>query len=150
MSLIVPDPAKSIREGAIAPWNTPAYKHELEELLALAGDYGIPVNQPFSELGEDHLRLIREGVPERQFGGLRGFFAWLEKRKYKLHLRVYLNRWRTSKLCPTCGGKRLNEEALAWQVTGKNIAELAQLRIDEALMPEPRTLSRRTYWGLKK
>jgi excinuclease ABC subunit A len=133
MSLIVPDPAKSIREGAIASWNTPAYKHELEELLALAGDYGIPVGQPFRELREEHLRLIREGVPERKFGGLRGFFAWLEKRKYKLHLRVYLNRWRSSKLCPTCGGKRLNEEALAWQVTGKNIAEATQLQIGEAL-----------------
>ena len=132
MSLIVPDPTMSIRDGAIAPWNTPAYKHELEELLALAGDYGIPVNQPFSELSEEQLRLIREGVPERNFGGLRGFFAWLEKRKYKLHLRVYLNRWRISKCCPTCGGKRLNEEALAWQVAGKNISDATQLRIEEA------------------
>jgi excinuclease ABC subunit A len=133
MDLIVPDPAKSLREGAIAPWNTPAYKHELEELLALAPDYGIPVNQPFNELSDEHLRLIREGVPERKFGGLRGFFNWLEKRKYKLHLRVYLNRWRSSKVCPTCGGKRLNEEAQAWQVAGKNIAEATELRIDEAL-----------------
>ena len=133
MSMIVPDPTKSIRDGAIAPWNTPAYKHELEELLALAPDHDIPVNQPFSELGEEHLRLIHEGVPDRSFGGLRGFFNWLEKRKYKLHLRVYLNRWRSSKLCPTCGGQRLNEEALAWRVAEKNIAEATQLRIDEAL-----------------
>ncbi|HEX5102268.1 MAG TPA: excinuclease ABC subunit UvrA, partial [Pirellulaceae bacterium] len=133
MALIVPDPSKSIREGAIAPWNTPAYKHELEELLALAPDYGIPVHQPFSELSEEHLRLIREGVPERNFGGLRGFFRWLEKRKYKLHLRVYLNRWRSSKVCPTCSGKRLNEEALAWRIGGLNIAELTQLAINEAL-----------------
>ena len=133
MALVVPDPAKSIREGAIAPWNTPAYKHELEELLALAPDYGIPVNVPYRELSDEHRRLIREGVPERNFGGLRGFFNWLERRKYKLHLRVYLNRWRTSKLCPTCGGKRLNEEALAWKVAWKNIAEATQLRIDEAL-----------------
>lgn len=132
MTLIVPDPDKSIREGAIAPWNTPAYKHELDELLALASDYQIPVSVPFRELTADHVRLIREGVPERNFGGLAGFFRWLEKRKYKMHLRVFLNRWRNSSLCPTCRGTRLNEEAIAWRITDKNIAEAAQLKIDEA------------------
>src|SRR5262249_8000758 len=50
LALIVPDPEKSIRDGAVAPWNTPAYKHELEELLALAPDYGLPVDVPFREL----------------------------------------------------------------------------------------------------
>ena len=74
MDLVVPDGAKSIREGAIAPWNSPAYAHELQELLALADDCGIPVDVPFQRLGEEHLRIIREGVPERSFGGLRGFF----------------------------------------------------------------------------
>ena len=133
MARIVPDPSKSIREGAIAPWNSPSYKHELEELLALAGDYGIPVDRPFQELDDEQLRLIREGVPERRFGGLKGFFNWLERRKYKVHLRVFLNRWRTSRVCPTCQGSRLNEEALAWQVGAKNIAEVTQLKIDEAL-----------------
>jgi excinuclease ABC subunit A len=133
MQLIVPQPAKSIREGAIAPWNTPAYKHELQELLALAPEYGIPVDVPFAELTEEHLRLIREGVSERDFGGLRGFFAWLEQRKYKMHLRVFLNRWRSSSVCATCRGSRLNEQALAWQVGGRNIAQVAALRIDEAL-----------------
>ena len=133
MQLIVPDPGKSIREGAIAPWNTPAYQHELEELLALAPDYALPVDVPFRELTDDHLRLIREGVSERSFGGLAGFFAWLEKRKYKMHLRVFLNRWRSSSVCSTCHGTRLNEQALAWQVGGRNIAQLAGLRIDQAI-----------------
>jgi len=77
MDLVVPDPGKTLAEGALAPWNTPAYKHELEELLALAPDYNLPTDIPFSELSEDHLRLIHEGVPERDFGGLQGFFAWL-------------------------------------------------------------------------
>jgi len=133
MELIVPDRTKSIREGAIAPWNTPAYKHELDELLALAGDYQLPVDVPFAELTGDHLRLLREGVPERNFGGLRGFFAWLEKRKYKMHLRVFLSRWRSASICPTCRGQRLNEEALSWRVGGRNIAEATQLKIDDAL-----------------
>jgi excinuclease ABC subunit A len=133
MDRIVPDKSKSIQEGAVAPWNTPAYKHELDELLALAGDYRIPVDVPFGELSAQHLELIREGVPERNFGGLAGFFRWLEKRKYKMHLRVFLNRWRTSRVCPDCGGARLNEEALGWRISGLNIAELSQLTIDRAI-----------------
>jgi excinuclease ABC subunit A len=133
MQRIVPDAGKTIREGAIAPWNTPAYKHELDELLMLAPDYGIPVDRPFRELTEDQLRLIRDGVPERNFGGLRGFFAWLEKRKYKMHLRVFLSRWRSSSICPTCLGSRLNDEALAWRIGGLNLAELSQLKIADAL-----------------
>src|SRR5207245_92006 len=127
-----PDPSTSIREGAIAPWNTPAYRHELDELLALAADYGIPVDVPFRELSPDHVRLIREGVPARSFGGLAGFFRWLERRKYKMHLRVFASRWRSSRVCPTCHGTRLNEESLAWCVGGRNIAEACQLTIDEA------------------
>ena len=92
MELVVPEPGKSLKEGAIAPWNTPAYEHELQELLALARDYEIPTDVAFNKLNDEHLKLIREGVPEREFGGLNGFFAWLEKRKYKMHLRVFLSR----------------------------------------------------------
>ena len=132
LRLIVPDPEKSIRDGAIAPWNTPAYKHELDELLALAPDFSVSVDVPFRELPEEHVRLIREGVPERNFGGLAGFFRWLERRKYKLHIRVFMNRWRSARPCPTCGGTRLNEEALAWRIGRLNIAEVTQLKIDEA------------------
>ncbi|MBL9165954.1 MAG: hypothetical protein JNL18_24750, partial [Planctomycetaceae bacterium] len=95
MQRVVPDAEKSLRDGAIAPWNTPAYAHELEELLALAPKYGIPVDVPFRDLNEEHLRLIREGVPEKKFGGLTGFFNWLERRKYKMHIRVFLSRWRS-------------------------------------------------------
>ena len=133
LNLIVPDPSKSIREGAIAPWNTPKHKHELDELLVLAPDYGIPVDVPFRDLATEQVRLIREGVPERKFGGLAGFFRWLERQKYKMHYRVFLNRWRSSQICPACHGNRLNEEALAWRVAGRNIAEATQLATDAAL-----------------
>ncbi len=133
MELIAPDPTKTLREGAIAPWNTPAYTHELEELLALADDYHLPVDVPFRDLAPEHLQLIREGVPERNFGGLKGFFAWLERHKYKMHLRVYLSRWRTYRECPTCHGARLNSDALAVRVGNHNLAELAAMRIGDAL-----------------
>ncbi|MDP6718912.1 MAG: excinuclease ABC subunit UvrA [Pirellulaceae bacterium] len=133
MELVVPDPGKSLKEGAIAPWNTPAYQHELQELLALAGDYDIPTDVAFSKLNDEHLRLIREGVPERDFGGMNGFFAWLEKRKYKMHLRVFLSRWRSYRPCPACDGARLRPEALAVQVVGRNLSQIAQSKISEIL-----------------
>jgi len=133
MDLVVPDPGKTLAEGAIAPWNTPAYAHELEELLALADDYGIPCDVPFRELTEDQLRLIREGVPERDFGGLNGFFAWLERRKYKTHIRVFLSRWRSYSTCPKCGGARLREQSLAWRIGGRNVAQLCQMPIGELI-----------------
>jgi excinuclease ABC subunit A len=133
MDLVVPNPNKSLSEGAIAPWNTPAYAHELSELLALADDYNIPINTPFRDLDESCLRLIHDGVPERDFGGLRGFFAWLERRKYKMHIRVFLSRWRSYRTCTTCHAARLKPEALATRIGGKNIAELCQLEIRDAL-----------------
>ena len=129
MDLIVPDRRKSIRDGAIAPWTTPAYRHELDELLALADDYGIPVDIPFSKLSEEHLQMLWDGVPERQFGGFNGFFAWLEKRRYKLHLRVFYNRWRSQRTCEVCEGDRFNELTLAFRIADQNVAELAQKKI---------------------
>jgi len=132
MELVAPDPGRSLRDGAIAPWNSPAYAHELAELLALAPDYGIPADVPFRQLTPEHLEMIQGGVPERNFGGLRGFFAWLERRKYKMHIRVFLSRWRSYRPCPACGGSRLRPEALAARVGGRNIAEVAAMKIDEA------------------
>jgi excinuclease ABC subunit A len=133
MDLVVPDPSKTLADGAIAPWNSPAYQHELEELLALAPDYGLPVGVPFRQLEPRHLELIQSGVPEREFGGLQGFFAWLERRKYKMHIRVFLSRWRSYRTCPACGGKRLRPEALATRIGGKNIAEVSAMKIAEAV-----------------
>jgi excinuclease ABC subunit A len=130
---VVPDPSKSIRDGAIAPWNSPSYEHELQELLALAKDYKLPVDVRYAELSEDQRRLIVEGVPERNFGGLNGFFRWLERRKYKMHLRVFLSRWRSYLPCPACGGARLRPEALAVRVAGKNFADVSRMKIREAL-----------------
>ncbi len=134
MELIVPDPAKSLRDGAIAPWNTPAYAHELKELIVLAPDYGIPLDVPFRQLSDEHRRLILQGVPERKFGGLEGFFAWLERRKYKMHIRVFLSRWRSFRMCPACNGTRLRPEALAARVGGKNVGEIAAMKVRDAAM----------------
>ncbi|HUG93373.1 MAG TPA: excinuclease ABC subunit UvrA [Planctomycetaceae bacterium] len=134
---VVPDPAKSLREGAIAPWTTPAYRHELDELLALAGDYGIPADVPFAEHEPEHVRLIRDGVPERDFGGLTGFFRWLERHRYEVAARIALVRWRSYETCSACDGGRLQPLALAVRVIGRdsqpNIAELCRWDVARAL-----------------
>ena len=132
MRLVVPDTKKSLSDGAVAPWNTPAYAHELEELLALAPDYNLRVDVPFEELTEDEVRLVIEGVPERDFGGLNGFIKWLERRKYKMHLRVFLSRWRSYRPCPSCHGDRLRPEALAVRLGGKNFAEICRMEVRQA------------------
>ncbi|HEX4150285.1 MAG TPA: excinuclease ABC subunit A, partial [Pirellulales bacterium] len=133
LDLVVPDPRKTIAEGAIAPWNTPAYRHELEELLELAPSYDIPVDVPFAELSDQHRAMISAGVPERKFGGLAGFFAWLQRKKYKMHIRVFLSRWRSYRTCPVCQGTRLKSESLATRIGGLNIAEVCRLKVWDAL-----------------
>ena len=95
MSLVVPNPDLSLSEGAIAPWNTPSYRHELDELLELADDYDIPTDVPYKKLRKKHRTLIQKGVPERNFGGLDGFFAWLDRKKYKMHIRIFASRYRS-------------------------------------------------------
>ncbi len=132
IDLVVPDRQKTIRDGAIAPWNTPAYAHELAELIELADDYDLPLDVPCQELEPRHWELIRKGVPEREFGGLDGFFAWLERRKYKMHLRVFLSRWRSYRQCQGCSGARLRPESLATKIGGKSIAEVGQMRVANA------------------
>ncbi len=129
MDLIVPDPSKSLQDGAIAPWSTPAYAHELQELIAIAPEYKLPIDVPYRDLTDEQRRLIRQGIPEKKFGGLEGFFAWLERRKYKMHLRVFLSRWRSARLCPDCGGARLKPESLAVRVGGKHLGELMTMQI---------------------
>lgn len=131
MNRVVPDPSKTIREGAIAPWNSPSYQHELDELLALAGDYNIPVDVPYSKLKKAALKKIHGGVPDRNFGGLDGFFAWLDRKKYKMHIRVFAARYRSYSQCPDCLGKRLKPEALAYRIANQSIADLLAMRCDQ-------------------
>ncbi len=131
MDLVVPDRSLSLAEGAIAPWTTPAYEHELDELLELADDYEIPVDVPFKKLKKKHLKLIKTGVPEREFGGLDGFFNWLERKKYKMHVRVFASRYKSYRICEQCNGQRLKPAALAYRINDKNVSELMDMQADE-------------------
>jgi excinuclease ABC subunit A len=132
MDLVVPDRGRTLSEGAIAPWNTPAFAHELEELKALAADFDLRMDVPYGDLTDRERRIVTGGVAERKFGGLDGFFHWLERRKYKTHIRAFLSRWRSFAVCPACAGARLRPEALAVQLGGQSIAAVLALTVREA------------------
>jgi len=128
---ILPDRNLTLRQGAIAPWRTPSYEHELHELIALAAEYRIPLDMPVSKLPSKHWDLIQHGVPAKSFGGLDGFFAWLERKKYKMHIRAFLARWKSYSVCPLCNGQRLSSGALAYRFRGMNFSQITELTIDE-------------------
>jgi excinuclease ABC subunit A len=132
LNLVVPDPSKSFDDGAIEPWTKPRYRTLLQEAKKWARGRGIPTNVPWRQLSDEQRRLILEGDPENDYDGVKGFFAWLERKKYKLHVRVFLSRFRGYATCADCGGTRLRAEARAVRVAGKSITEVCKLTVKEA------------------
>ena len=132
LNLVVPDPGKSIEEGAIEPWTKPRYKGLFQDLKSWARERGIPTNVPWRQLGVEQKRLVLEGDPENDYEGVKGFFQWLERKKYKLHVRVFLSRYRGYATCPECGGTRLRAEARAVRIAEKSITEVCKLTVKEA------------------
>lgn len=132
LDLVVPDPNKSLSEGAVAPLNTPACAREFEEMLRVAGRCGIPIDAPFRTLTDEQKSVVLQGSPQHNYGGLQGFFAYLDRKKYKMHVRVFLSRWRSYRTCPQCIGTRLRPEALAVQIDGKTIAQVHQMPVRDA------------------
>lgn len=133
MNLVVPNKSKTLQDGAIAPWNGSSYKHKLSELLTQARANKVRTDVPFSELTRDEIRFVLNGSRESGYEGLNGFFIRLQKQKYKMHIRVFLSRWRSYRQCPLCHGTRLRPEALAVHIGQRNIYELSTMRISEFL-----------------
>jgi excinuclease ABC subunit A len=132
VNLVVPDSSKSLDEGAIEPWTKPRYRALLQDVKKWARGRGIPLNVPWRQLTAEQRRLVLEGDPENAFEGVKGFFNWLERKKYKLHVRVFLSRYRGYATCPDCGGTRLRPEARAVRVAGRSITEITKLTVKEA------------------
>ncbi len=130
LDLVIPDPNLSLEEGAIEPWTKPQFDWAREELRRFCRAEKIPMDLPFNELTRAQQRSIIEG--KGKWGGVRGFFAWLETKKYKLHVRVFLAKYRGYTICPDCGGGRLRQEARDVRVGGKTLPELCALSIKEA------------------
>ena len=130
LDLVIPDKSKTLAEGAIEPWTKPKYRGLATELKRFARQAGIPQDVPWTDLDPEHQRLIIEG--EGRFFGVRGFFNHLERKKYKLHVRVFLSRYRGYSLCSDCNGSRLRLEARQVKINGKNICDVCSMTIEEA------------------
>jgi excinuclease ABC subunit A len=120
MGLVVPDSSKSINQNAIEPWSKPHYRAQLAELKRAAKPRGIRLDVPWSAMTDEEKRFVIEG-DGGGFEGVKGFFRWLERKKYKVHVRVFLSRYRGYLTCPECGGARLRREARDVQVGGRTI-----------------------------
>jgi len=130
MDLVVPDASKSINQGAIEPWSKPHYRSQLAELKRAARKSAIRLDVPWSELAADERTFVIEG--NGSYDGIRGFFRWLERKKYKVHVRVFLSRYRGYLACPDCGGARLRREARDVRVAGRTIDAVSALTVREA------------------
>ena len=134
-NLILPDRSKSLAQGAIAPWTTPKYRPFHGEMIRFAKSAAIPTDVPWYDLDPAQQELLWEG--RGTYPGIRGFFAALERKKYKLHVRVFLSKYRGYALCPDCRGQRLRAEARAVLIQSqdgpaKNICEVSALTITAA------------------
>ena len=122
LDLVVPDASKSVQQDAIEPWSKPHYRSHLAGLKKAARAGGVRMNVPWSELTDDERRFIVEGDGD-EYHGIKGFFRLLERKKYKVHVRVFLSRYRGYQTCTDCEGTRLRQEA--------RDVRLGDLRIDE-------------------
>ena len=117
--LVIPNTALSLREGAIKPWQTESYKECQTDLVKFAKKRGIPLDTPWRDLTDAERAWTLDGEGEwtkNVWYGVRRFFAWLETKAYKMHIRVLLSRYRSYTECTTCRGSRLKAEALLWRI----------------------------------
>jgi excinuclease ABC subunit A len=128
--LVVPDPALSLYGGAVRAFETPSKRKLRRRLLAWAPGAGIDVAAPWRDLPEAQRRQVLEGADG--WIGVNGFFSHLEKKSYKVHVRVFLSRYRGYPVCPDCGGARLAAEGRAWRVGGRTLPEVLGLDVTAA------------------
>ncbi|HEY6207576.1 MAG TPA: excinuclease ABC subunit UvrA [Gemmatimonadales bacterium] len=129
-SLIVPDPRRSLAQGALDPWTKPRYEGRRRILREVARAKAIPWVAPWRDLPGSHRHFLLHGASGR-FLGMFPFLQRLEAKRYKQYIRVFLRQYQLAKTCPACGGARLKPEALAVKLGGKTIADAAALTAAE-------------------
>jgi excinuclease ABC subunit A len=130
LDLVIPNRQLTLNEGAIEPWTKPKYRPLLTELKRYAKQADIPLDVPFEDLSSEHQRQVIEG--EGKWYGVRGFFSHLERKKYKLHVRVFLSRYRGYSMCSACSGNRLRTEARQVKITGKDVCQVCSMTVEAA------------------
>ncbi|MEQ9103409.1 MAG: excinuclease ABC subunit UvrA [Rhodothermales bacterium] len=128
--LVIPDPALSIRQGAIAPFRTESWSQYFRALIRVAADERISIDKPYQDLTGKELDIIWNGKAD--YAGIHGFFDYLESKKYKMHYRIYHARFRGYTSCPSCKGYRLRDDALFVRVAGHHIGQVCELTIEDA------------------
>jgi len=127
---VVPDPARTLKGKAIAPFATPGGAPCQRDLLRACRAHDVPVDVPWRALDDAQRRFVVDGDGGKWYG-VRGYFEWLEGRRYKVQARITIARYRRFDPCPDCGGTRLRPEALAVQVAGRSIGDVSRLTLDE-------------------
>jgi len=130
LNLVIPDKGLSLNDGAIDPWNRPKYRPWFSELRRQAAELGIRLDVPWRELPEQARETVLRG--KGSFVGVYGFFAQMERKRYKLHVRVMLSKYRGYAECPDCRGQRLRAEARSVRIDGRNICQATALTIAQA------------------
>ena len=128
-NLILPDLSLSLEEGAIEPWTKPSHRWWMEQMLEGAAKEKIDTARPFHDLSKRARALIFKGSDA--FYGVNDFFEYLEKKRYKLHVRVFLSRYRRAVTCSACGGTRLKPEALQVKIADVNVAVLSAMPVEQ-------------------
>ena len=129
-TLIVPYPTRSLRDGAIDPWTKPRYENKRRALAEFAKRERIPMDKPWDQLSAAHRQLLLNSKT-RGYKGIFPFLRDLEDKRYKQYIRVFLRQYQTAQECPRCHGTKLQPEALNVRVGGLNIAQVAELPVDE-------------------
>lgn len=133
-SLVVPDPSKTLKNGAIDPFAKPSLADWQTDLFRFAERHGISIGKRYRELTSTQKKLLWEGDPEdKTFPGILNCFEELKRWKYKLHIRVFIRRYQSQTLCTTCHGSRLKPEALAVKIGGKSISEILDFPVVDSL-----------------
>jgi len=136
--LVIPEERKTLREGAVRPWQTPSFKECQDDLVRYANKRGIPLDTPWNQLKPEQrawtLEGEREWVSWRKswpgvWYGVGRFFKWLESKAYRMHIRVLLSKYRSYTACEACGGTRLKPDATLWRIEGQSIHDLMLLPI---------------------
>ncbi|HEV8615793.1 MAG TPA: excinuclease ABC subunit UvrA [Methylomirabilota bacterium] len=128
--LVVPDPTLSLGDGAVEPWTHPSGRWYQRELVKAARRTGVALDRPWEALSATDRAFVYAG--DGKFPGIDGFFEEIESYRYKLHVRVFLSRYRTQSRCPVCQGARLKPTALAVRVAGLTVSEFTALTIERA------------------
>src|ERR1041385_4903516 len=156
LDLVIPNPGLTLSEGAIEPWTKPQYEWAQNELRRFTRSEKIPMNVPFVDLSRQQRNAIINGKGD--WSGVRGFFDFLETKKYKLHVRVFLSKYRGYTLCPDCEGGRLRPEARDVQVGGRTLPQVSSLSIKDAavffealeLTPEQSAIADRVLFEVRR